>query len=329
MSEDLRERTFSVDQNHHGWRLDAFLAARIRRLSRSAAARIIRGGGVRLVPERRARPASTVRQGDTVVLRQHLESELLQYDALRVLLQTPAFVAIDKPAGMLVHPTATAFRNTVMQWATDVGGFPEACVVHRLDRETSGVMIFARGPAHARRLSAAFASPGAVLKRYLAIALDPQARYAVGDHGTIDIPLGFDETSVLPRLVMGRGTLSALTHWRCVQRGVGTGSDLALLEVEIAGGRQHQIRAHLALVGTPIVGDKLYAHGAEYYLDWVEGRADRSVLRCDRQALHASELELEDEGVRHVLCAPPPQLYGALLSGTPTPCDAKSSASGS
>src|SRR5690606_19892724 len=143
--------------------------------------------------------------------------------------ETPRFVAIDKPAGMVTHPTATAYRNTALLYL-QLNGWPDAAVVHRIDRDTSGVLLFARGAEAARALSQAF-EEGLMTKTYLALVVDARRRHVVGESGHTDQPLGFNVDSALPTLEVGVGDWTCATHWTCVARQ----DDLALLEVTIDG----------------------------------------------------------------------------------------------
>lgn len=300
------ERRYIVARNYSGWRLDRYIAEKISRMTRSHAHRIIRGGGVRVDPARKIKPGTLLREGDRVVVVQSFGEEQVQFDAVRVLRETESWVAFDKPAGMLVHRTARAFANTLTRYA-EQAGYGDVRVVHRLDRETSGVMVMARGVEASQVWTERFAQ-NAVEKRYLTVVVDPEGVHAVGVEGESQTPLGYVLDTRLPNIVIGEGDWAACTRWRCMERV----DDLALLEVVIEGGRQHQIRVHLSMVGTPIVGDKLYLHGEDFYLAWLEGEAETSVLRAPRQVLHAWRLGFEEDGVWVQLEAPEPEVLRAL-----------------
>lgn len=253
-----------VEPNYAGWRLDRFLAEKLRRATRSQAARIVREGA-RLADGRTTRPSTRVRPGDTVILPriETADPGAPELDAVRVLAAGAGWVALDKPAGMLVHRTAAEATRTVEVFLA--GAFPGRRVepVHRLDRDTSGVLLAGDGLDAIRGLKALLAGRAAT-KRYLAVARDPQVRWPVGVASTLDTALGFAGGEV--RLRVGRGDWECATHVRSLAR-VG---ELCLLDVSIEGGRQHQIRAHLALEGTPLLGDKLYEAGNAFFLAWID-----------------------------------------------------------
>lgn len=311
-SENIRERHFPVDQNFEGWRLDWFLSNRIPRLSRSKAAEIVKFGDVTVWPERRAKASTRLHNGDLVILREHLPPETVQDDEVGVLHVDEALVILSKPAGMLVHEAANTRLNTV-------GGFLErrgwvgAEPVHRIDRETSGVLVCSRYPAGVPALRERFATDHPE-KTYRALAVDPDGVWVPGETRTLDTPLGLDPNSVLG-VRMTFGDLSARTHVTCLRRGVfvhGTLGTVVLadLEVRIETGRQHQIRVHLAMQGTPIAGDKLYTYDDTFFAaicDDPEDPALRARLVFERHALHAWRL-----GIEHPLTRQPVRFEAPL-----------------
>lgn len=298
---------WTVEPNYDGWRLDQYLAQKLKRATRSQVARILRSGQVRFADGRRARPASRVRPGDVVELprTERADPATPPLDQVRVLFDRDDILVLDKPAGMLVHRTAHEATRTVEAWLADrVDGRCEP--VHRLDRDTSGCLVCARGDDAIRELRTAFAD-GAVRKHYVARVHDPEGLWQVGSRRVLDTPLGPDPDALV-RLRMGVGSLPALTRARCRERTDG----IAELDVEIEYGRQHQIRAHMALFSTPIVGDKLYAMGDEFFLAWLDDPgADTLVaqLALRWHALHAARIDLRANGRDvDVTAEPPPHL---------------------
>ena len=179
---------------------------------------------------------------------------------------------VDKPAGLVVHPAAGTRGRTLVDELGDVlgGGEPERPgIVHRLDRDTSGLMVVARDPEAHRRLSRLVADRR-VRRVYLALVEGrPRSR-----SGTIDAPLGRDHRAPERRAIGGRAPRAAKTHFRALE----TVADWSLLEVTLETGRTHQIRVHLASIDHPVVGDATY------------GRGRSEQLELDRQFLHSQRL---------------------------------------
>jgi RluA family pseudouridine synthase len=318
----VRVRTFEVAINYDGWRLDRYLEQKIGRLTRSQIKRAIRAGTVsvdpclRLEPNRKKRtkpkPGLCVRDGDLVRVRKTMRPETLQDAEVSLLAETPRFLAFDKPAGMLMHPTANEFRNTLLAYIDrqcDQGKpWQGAEVIHRLDRETSGVVLMARTPDAQRDFCARF-EHNEIKKLYLAVVQDPAHLHPLHQDGESTQPLGFETQTRLPGIKIGKGSWPAKTRWRCVRRH----NHFAALAVAIEGGRQHQIRVHLSLFGTPILGDKLYAHGEDFFLAYLDGDADLSPLLAPRQTLHAWQIAFNDNSLQYIIRAPVPALFSDLL----------------
>jgi len=180
---------------------------------------------------------------------------------------------IDKPAGLVVHPAPGHSDPTLVDVLGDLlgGGEPERPgIVHRLDRDTSGLMLVARDPEAHRRLSAMI-SERRVLRAYLALVEGrPRSR-----SGTIDAPLGRDHRRPERRAVRGRGARPARTHFAVLE----TLPEDTLVEARLETGRTHQIRAHFASIGHPVCGDPTYGHAGRH--------------RLERQFLHSARLGFE------------------------------------
>ncbi len=288
MPADALTTVFTVKAEHAGMRLDRWLSTEMSRLSRTRAQRICETftfdpGARRLGPSHRVRAADVV-----VVFRPRWEEP----DAPRevpVVYADPHMVAVDKPAGLPVHPTARFHQNTLTTVLSE--RFPGERVVlcHRLDRETSGVVLAARTHAAERALKRAFADRE-VHKTYEALVHGVIA----ADEFTVDAPLALEGGEVSVRMGVrpeALGGLPSLTRVRVLERLDGYTRVAALPET----GRQHQIRVHLAHAGFPIVGDKLYAHGNAVFLACLAAGgvpdALRSVLLLDRHALHAHAVQ--------------------------------------
>jgi len=279
--------TFPVAPEHAGQRLDRFIQHRIPRLSRTRAQQIVRSCAYRADGTRR-RPSERVRAGEHVVLvRPPFEEPNvpLYFD---VLYEDDAILAVDKPSGLPVHPSATYHKNTLTYLLRQRFGPNAPQIAHRLDRETSGLLLCGRTREAERNLKIGFENRR-VSKRYLAIVRGVMPN----DEGRIELPM--DQAKEGLHILMevtpeGEGYPS-VTRYRVVARR----EDATLVSLAPESGRQHQLRVHLSAVGFPIIGDKLYGpEGAQPFLDYIEtGMTDdlRQRLGHDRQALHAYELE--------------------------------------
>jgi len=257
-----------------GARVDLFLAARLG--SRAAAQRRIAAGGVRLdgVP---ARKNDRVRGGETVEIVEEpappaADREI--HDTVPVRYEDGDLVVVDKPAGMVVHPAGPHREGTLSQLLAARGargGEPwRPGIVHRLDRDTSGLLVVAKGEEAHRRLKAALEARR-IVREYLALVdWRPPAR-----SGMIDAPIGRDRRVRTRRSIDSGRPREARTHFE-LEEAMATST---LLRVRLETGRTHQIRAHFQAIGHPVCGDREY------------GAAGRFGLA--RQFLHAARLELE------------------------------------
>jgi len=297
---ELIEFRLMVQPQYHGWRLDRYIAARIPRLSRSRIQQMIRAqrelGGLSL------RPASRVRAGQELRFLRPAPEEPDVPRHVSVVFRDQSLLAIDKPSGLPVHATARFHKNTLTAVLRET--FPEGplpIMAHRLDRETSGLLLLGLGRASGVALKRSFRERR-VQKRYLAIV-----HGAAPDEGVIDLSLGPDLVSgIRVKMAVREDGQPSLTRFRTLER---RGS-YSLLEASPETGRQHQIRAHLCAIGHPVLGDKLYGQPPEVWLEFIETGWTASLearLLIPRHALHASGARLP-----HPLSGEPLELSCAL-----------------
>lgn len=246
----------TVDAEGQGMRLDAFLATRIADLSRSILRRIIDLGGVHLDGRRARRCSLTVDSGQRIEV--HVDGLPLVPFSLseaEILFRDPDILVLDKPAGVDVQPTPARYKGTLydalLRYLQDPyrrRQRPELGMVQRLDRDTSGVLVFSVAKRAHRSLTGIFAERRAE-KTYLALV----AGAPVGEEGEMRSLLARNRATNLMRSVE-RGGREAVTRYRVRERF----GEASLLEVEIPTGRSHQIRVHLSEAGHPLLGDRRY-----------------------------------------------------------------------
>ena len=278
-------RVARVPETAAGRRFDAVLAELFPEFSRSRLAGWIRSGDV-LLDEREVRPRDPVRGGEQVSLRARLEEETRaepQDIPLQVLYEDDEVLVIDKPAGLVVHPGAGnpdgTLVNALLHRHPALASVPRAGVVHRLDKDTSGVMVVARTLQAQTALVAQLSARG-VHRQYLAVATG-----ALVAGGTVDAPIDRHPRDRV-RMAVREDGREAVTHYRPRERFRAH----TAVECRLETGRTHQIRVHMAHVRHPIVGDPLYGGP----LKLPKGASEELVAALRgfrRQALHAETLE--------------------------------------
>lgn len=233
-----------------------------------------------------------------------------------IIYENDDLLVINKPAGLVCHPTkGDEYSSLISRIRLHLGPASSAHLINRLDRETSGVLLAAKNNLVAGELGKILESR-AVTKEYLAIVHG----HVLAEQGTIEAPLGKDLHSLvaIKDCVRTDGALSRTDYWverrftRLVAPGMvdGPGAPFSLLRIVPLTGRKHQIRIHLAHLGHPIVGDKLYGGDPDLYLALVEGRLtdeQRARLIFEHHALHARALRFEWRGQpREFACSPEP-----------------------
>jgi len=291
---------FKTTSEDAGKRLDQFLTAQLREVSRARVQELIATERI-LVNDSRAKPSLKLRGGERITILSPAARPPLRAIAeeipLDILYEDDDLAIINKPAGMMVHAGAGATeeqrnRGTLVNallhhfaGLSAVGGEMRPGIVHRLDKETSGLMVVAKNDESHRTLAAQFARRE-VNKTYAALVHGWLNR----DRGTIAASISRDRvhrTRMTTRLAGGR---EAVSHYRAVRRLDTPYGKFTLIEVRIDTGRTHQIRVHMASLSHPVVGDKLYGAPRELKGPAQGTRVDPSSLT--RNFLHAAELEL-------------------------------------
>jgi 23S rRNA pseudouridine1911/1915/1917 synthase len=304
-------RRMEVEPECHGFRLDRYIQLKIPRLSRHKIQGII---PVQVTVD--GAPADKVSRrvftGSVIEIHRPAPQEPLVPRTFEIVSDDGHVLAIDKPAGLPMHPTARFFKNTLTALLRERYPGEPLQIAHRIDKETSGLLLVARGYEAARGLKMAF-SRHAIEKTYLAIVRGSPP----DDEGEVAAPMLLDRAArvrVKMKTVSAEaaGALPALTRYRVLERL----PEHALVACLPRTGRQHQIRVHMQHLGCPIVGDKLYGH-ADGELLFMEA-CDRELAREEpgaalllrlghpRQALHAHTLTFAHpiSGERTTLEAP-------------------------
>ena len=280
--------TYKVPSELGGLRLDRFIQHRINRLSRTRAQAIIRACAVRADGTKR-RPSDIVRAGETVYLVRERFVEPMTPLTFGVVYEDDYVLVVDKPAGLPMHPSATYHKHTLSYLLREryVGQFVPR-LAHRLDRETSGLVVCARTLESERRLKRAFALHG-IQKTYLAIV---RGEIAV-DTGEMTQPMAPAREGLHVLMEIRDDGLPSHTDFRVLERRAGH----SLVELYPRSGRQHQLRVHLSALGHSIVGDKLYGPEREApFLEHIDTGMTADLLQrlgLPRQALHAHRLQLK------------------------------------
>lgn len=291
MDDEYVDIPFDVFPPEHGTRADVFLSRRLRRLSRSRAADIVREGNLRKEGgEPLDKPSQRVFAGERLLLkRQRLEEAPIDDILVPEVYEDEDILAVNKPGNLVVHPTASAYNRTLIRvlWARRAGQY--LSLAHRIDKETSGLVLLAKNLEAERVLKLRFAERD-VKKSYLALVkghVQPDEL-----HLTAPMRLVPNSESLVLMEIGGAGAQEAETLVRVLARG----QDASLVEARPRTGRQHQIRLHLAHAGHPILGDKLYLGGETFFIRALNGAVDPAELDAvvghPRQALHAFSAEL-------------------------------------
>ncbi|MGD0279631.1 MAG: RluA family pseudouridine synthase [Smithella sp.] len=280
---------FTIDKSHCRQRLDIFLSQSDADISRSHVKQIIEQNDV-LVNNKVPKVSQRLKEGDVIILTKRPPVEAAttpQEMPLDIVYEDEAIIVINKPAGMVVHPAPGNPQNTLVNALlyhchdlSGIGGVLRPGIVHRLDKDTSGLIVAAKSDDAHRHLSYQF-EKHEVQKKYLALVWGDMK----DNQGEIVKPVGrhtIDRKKMSTKTKRGK---DALTFWKVSERyGVAT-----LLEVEIKTGRTHQIRVHLSDFGYPVIGDAVYGNSTKIRVI-ADPQLKARLKEFNRQALHAAHL---------------------------------------
>jgi 23S rRNA pseudouridine1911/1915/1917 synthase len=276
-----------LDAAHAGWRLDRALAATVPTLSRERLKTLIRSGAVQARGQAVRDPSTKVRGDETLsvaVPEPRPAHNVPQDIPLEIVFEDEHLLIVDKPAGLVVHPAAGNADGTLVNallhhcagQLSGIGGVARPGIVHRIDKDTSGLLLVAKTDVAHEGLAKQFAAHS-IDRRYRAIVSGvPKA-----SHGMVDAPLARSATNRKKiAIVEGQRGKRAVTHWKRLD----VLRDAALVECRLETGRTHQVRVHMASIGHPLIGDPVYGRPGKTHSKLLKE------LGFHRQALHAAEL---------------------------------------
>lgn len=331
-AEAVEKKVLIVEKSDEGIRFDAWLASQLPSyISRTRVKALIKGGSVTIDDKVCMEPNFRLR-GDESIALEIPEPEdatpLPENIPLEILFEDDHLLVINKPPGMVVHPAAGNWTGTLVNALlhhcgdslAGIGGVRRPGIVHRLDKDTSGIMVVAKTEQALAGLAAQFADhgrTGPLERAYLAFVWGAPAK----NTGTIDMPLGRSQTNRLKRSVVKADTQDAreaITHFTVIKHldGIGDGvTNASLVECRLETGRTHQIRVHMANIGHPLIGDQDYGKHFQTKANALDEVPRKAVKNFKRQALHAAILGFEHpatgEHIRHE--APVPNDFQSLL----------------
>jgi 23S rRNA pseudouridine1911/1915/1917 synthase len=312
-TEETTSLTYKTLPENAGTRLDAFLAEKIEGWSRSRLQRLIEGEDV-LVNEKTVKPSYRLREGDEIEV-ELTEMPVTRFEPedipLEIVFEDEYLAVINKPAGMVVHPGAGVQNGTLANAIayrfgseeTEQGVSNRVGIVHRLDKDTSGLIVVAKSNEIHEALSEQFRERQ-VFKSYVALVHGSPER----NSGKVEASIGRNKHNRLRMKVSPQGR-SALSLWTVRSRY----TKFTLLDVEIKTGRTHQIRVHLAYVNHPVVGDEIYNEGRDNTVADINIR--NAIKSMGRFFLHAERLSFTHPVTserQEFTVSLPPELSGFL-----------------
>ena len=304
--EDVKH--FTVTPEQANTRLDVFLTSELAgEFSRSRVQALIKAGQVSIDGHAQTTARTAILAGMVIGLtipEAEAAKPAAQHMTLDILFEDNDLIVLNKPVGLTVHPGAGmpdgTLVNALLAHCGDslsgIGGVKRPGIVHRLDRDTSGVMVIAKNDRAHKKLSAQFADhgrTGPLERAYLALVWGAPPRPT----GTISAMLGRSSSDRTKRAVVAAShpdAREAITHYRILKRFGDVNKPVAcLIECQLETGRTHQIRVHLAHIGNPLIGDPLYGRGFITRVAALPEGLQLAIQTLDRQALHAAMLAFE------------------------------------
>lgn len=294
----------TVDTNLTGIRLDAYLAQEMGELSRNRYKQLIKDGAVSIDGSKIIEPNYRVNAGQNICLIHPEPQEpvpLAQNIPLNIIFEDSDLIVIDKPAGMVVHPAAGHWTGTLVNALlyhcgtslSGIGGVKRPGIVHRLDKETSGLLVVAKNDITHNGLAAQFADHGRngpLRRSYQALIWGTPNK----QRGTINAPLGRSSKNPQKQSVLKSGGRHAITHYHILETYRDVDKPIAsLIECQLETGRTHQIRVHMTHINHPVIGDPDYGTGFKTKCETLPMPLSAWTRKFPRQALHATSLCFE------------------------------------
>lgn len=295
----IETQKFQPADEDKGKRLDSYLTEQFEDFSRSRLKDLVKQGQVRLGGATIVEPNYRVKPGDEISICLPPPEDPIpkpENIPLDIAYEDDDVIVVNKPAGLVVHPAAGHWKGTLVNALihhcgdslSGIGGVKRPGIVHRLDKDTSGLLVVAKNDRAHKGLASQFADhsiDGPLQRRYQAFVWRTPAR----PKGTVDLPLARSEGNRQKISVRDDGR-HAVTHYRLLEK---FGDEAALVECQLETGRTHQIRVHMAQIGHPLIGDDTYGSGFKSKANILTKDAQDAIKNLGRQALHAAILGFE------------------------------------
>ena len=305
-------QTYQIQTEHNGKRLDQFLMSATEGVSRTYLQKLIRDGAVTINDKVSKQPSRTLRFGDQICLSlpdsRPLETGQPENIPLDILYEDNHLIVLNKPAGMLVHPASGVNEGTLVNALlahcadlSGIGGVERPGIVHRLDKDTSGVLVVAKTDVVHRELSVQF-EKHTITRQYVAVVCGIPAEAT----GTIDAQIARSRRDRRRMTTVKNNGRRAVTHYQVLE----IYHKFSLIQLTLETGRLHQIRVHLQHIGHPVAGDAIYGGDQRALNDADSLPVKHALIHLKRQALHARTLQFEH-----------PIIHERLIFSAPKPAD--------